>query len=117
MLVVTQASLVVFLLQDMLGESVPIRVVSTEDELVERLARARGPLTLVVDRKHPVVGPEAAPHLRALPAGSAVVWWGGSEYEQLRVLSALDEFVTLVSTAHELRLADLGELCRSLVEP
>lgn len=114
-LVATQASLVVFLLQDMLGESVEILPASGAAMLAERIERMTEPLLLLVDRKHPCVGMEVLRHLSKLPAGSSVIWWGGGSHESLRVESALTDHVSLVPTHDELRLADLGEMCRVIV--
>ncbi len=113
-LVATAASLVVFLLQDMLGEEVDILPVSSEGQLADRLRRATGPLLLLVDRQHAALG-DLRHHLSSLPAGSAVIWWGGSTAEQRGVEGALGGHVELVPTPEDLRLADLGELCRRLV--
>lgn len=114
--VATEASLVVFLLQDMLGDDVEILPVSSEAQLLDRLRRSIYPMLLVVDRKHACVGPEVLPGLRDLRPGSAVIWWGGPSHEQLRCESALGTDVSLISTDERMRLADLGELCDSLMK-
>lgn len=113
--VATEASLVVFLLQDMLGDDVEILPVSSEAQLIDRIKRSLHPILLVVDRKHACVGPEVLPALRALRPGSEVIWWGGPSHEQLRCESALGTDVALVPTFERMRLADLGELCGSLM--
>lgn len=114
-LVATKASLVVFLLQDMLGDDVEILPVSSEEDLVDRLQRMPRAVLLVVDRRHPCVGPSAAGKLEALIPGSQVVWWCGQPHEQTLVEGRLGAGCELVSTREDLPLADLGQLCQELL--
>ncbi|MCZ7686674.1 MAG: hypothetical protein M5U28_51165 [Sandaracinaceae bacterium] len=63
-IVVTSASLVVFLLADELGDDIDVVPVSTEADLVDRLQRfAERPLLVVVDRRHPAVEASVAEEL------------------------------------------------------
>ena len=116
-LVVTQASLVVFLLQDQLGDAVEVLPVSGEKELQDRLRRFCGrSLLVVIDRRHPCVGPSVA-HLlrRELEPTSPVIWWGADEAEMVVVEAALSGGPRLVRTSAEARLADLGSVCLSAI--
>src|SRR5690606_22820983 len=75
--VVSRASLVVFLLQDVLGESVDVMPATTPSGLCDRLRRSPGPVVVVVDRKHPCVDESVCALLaEELPKGSTVLWWG-----------------------------------------
>ncbi len=115
-LVVTGASLVVFLMGDVLGEHVEVVPVSSGGELRERLRRWAGsPLLVVVDRKHACVDTSVCDMLREhLDERSTVVWWGASGEERGAVTSALAGGPRAITC--DQRLADLGELCRRLVE-
>ena len=116
-LAVTQASLVVFLLQDQLGDSVEVLPIGDARHLEDRLRRFGGqPLLVVVDRRHPCVGPEVARLLRRLlePIG-CVIWWGAEADEQLLVEAELTGGPTFVPTSDSLQLADLGGVCLSAI--
>ena len=117
-LVLSQASLVVFLLQDVLDDDVNLIQLKSQDELENRLARMGAqPMLIVVDRRHPCVGPGACPILveRSSPT-STVVWWGADEAERAEVERRLEGGPRLVPAAHDLDLADLGLLCRGVIE-
>ena len=75
-LAVTRASVVVFLLSDMLGERAEVASVDSEHALVDWLRRLRGRSVLVViDRKHPVVGPDTCRVLVGLASPTSTVVW------------------------------------------
>lgn len=116
-LVVTQASLVVFLLQDQLNNAVEVLPVSGEKELKDRLRRFGGrSLLVVIDRRHPCVGPSVARMLRReLEPTSSVVWWGADQAEMLEVEAALSGGPRFIRTSDECRLADLGSVCLSAI--
>jgi len=118
-LVVTQASLVVFLLQDVFGDELEVLPVSGEKELGERLARFDGqPLLVVVDRRHPCVGPGVARRLRDhLSNISAVVWWGADVDEEREVEDRLAGGPRFITTGPDLQLADLGPVCLDAARP
>jgi hypothetical protein len=115
--VLTQASLVVFLLQDVLGDGVDVLPVSSLAELRDRLRRLAGQaLLVIVDRKHSCVDHHVAELLASeLDASSRVIWWGSSHREQEDVTVRLYGGPSLVPSDFDLSLADLGELCRSLL--
>lgn len=115
--VMTQASLVVFLLQDVLGDAIDVLPVSTPSELRDRLRRLAGQaLLVIVDRKHSSVDESVAELLaNELDRSSSVVWWGTSHREQEDVKVRLFGGPSLVPSDFNLSLADLGELCRSLL--
>lgn len=117
-LAVTKASIVVFLLQDMLGEGVEIHPVGSERALEDRLRRLGGsPSLIVIDRRHPCVGLEACRLLVGLaPRTSTVVWWGAQGPEQLEVEERLEGGPRVIPTHRDMELADLGELCRGVIE-
>lgn len=118
-LVVTNASLVVFLLGDMLGDR-PIEVVPTSrfGALREELRRRTGmPLLVVVDRKHPAVDVSVCTLLRdELDARSIVLWWGAPSAEQLMVSGLLAGGPRVITCEPTFGLPDLGELCRRLLD-
>ncbi len=117
-LVVTGASLVVFLLGDVIGEHVEVLAVSNEDDLRDWLRRSAGSsMMVVVDRKHPCVEPSVCELLRAeLSEQSTVVWWGAEPEEHVTVNGILAGGPRTITCDADLRLADLGELCRRLLE-
>ena len=114
-LVLTQASLVVFLLQDVLGDAVDVLPIDDRVTLRDRLRRYGGqPLLVVIDRKHPCEGPGVCDLLKAeLSAESTVVWGGAGGEEIDDVQRRLEGGPRLVPCAFDLALADLGELCRA----
>ena len=116
-LVVTSASLVVFLLADMLGDTVDVVAVSRHAELRDRLRRTGGaPLLVVIDRKHAGVDVSVCELLREeLDASSSVVWWGASTAERTMATAFLSGGPRLVACEPSVGLADLGELCRTLL--
>lgn len=118
LIVVTNASLVVFLLGDILGDGVDVVPVTNGADLRDRVHRFRDmPLLVVVDRKHPCVDTSVCDTLlRELDARSTVVWWAGDPAEQRLVTSLLAGGPKLVRCDPDLRLADLGALCRQLTE-
>ncbi|HEY8428839.1 MAG TPA: hypothetical protein VIL20_10710 [Sandaracinaceae bacterium] len=115
-LVVSSASLVVFLLGDMLGDGVDVVPVNSASDLADRLRRfGRSPLLVVVDRKHPCVDLSICTMLRrSLDVHSTVIWWTDDVDEQAQVSAELQGGPILVATEPDTRLADLGELCRRL---
>lgn len=115
-LVVSNASLVVFLLGDMLGDGVDVVPVGSAADLADRLRRfGEAPLLVVVDRKHPCVDTSICGLLaESLDVHSTVVWWTDDVDEQARVSALLSGGPILVATDPDTRLADLGELCRRL---
>lgn len=117
-LVVTKASVVVFLLQDVLGESVEVVPVGSERELEDRLRRLGGVVSLVVvDRRHAAVGPEACRLLVGhAPKETTVIWWGAQGPEQLDVEEQLQGGPRVIPTHRDMELADLGELCRYVID-
>lgn len=116
-LVVSRASLVVFLLQDMLGEDVEVLPISSGAELEDRLRRQASYASLiVVDRKHPCVDPEIAAVLKRHAPESTVVWWGAHGSEREDVEMRLYGGPKLIPTQADMDLADLGELCRGVIE-
>lgn len=114
-LVVTQASLVVFLLQDMIGDEIEVLPINSEAELKDRMPRAGEAALVVIDRKHPCVDLDSCSVLRKLSADSTVVWWGASPLEQETLHSLLSDGPRVVACDFDLRLADLGDLCRELL--
>lgn len=118
-IVATSASIVVFLLQDILGDDVELMPASSEDELVDRLRRSAGqPLLIVIDRRHPCVDTRVCSTLRRqLDDRSAVVWWSAPEDELREVDAELFGGPQLIPTESEATLADLGELCRNVLDP
>jgi hypothetical protein len=116
-LVLTRASLVVFLLQDVLGDAVEVMPLSTLAALKDRLRRlGPQPVLLVVDRKHPSVGPDACAELRGELSGeSTVVWWGAPSAEAEQVTHRMRGGPRLVACDFDLQLADLGALCKNLL--
>lgn len=117
-LAVTQASVVVFLLQDMLGDAVEVQSINSVGALEDRLRRIGGqPSLIVIDRRHPSVGPDVCRILVGLaPRTSTVIWWGAQGPEQLEVEERLDGGPRLIPTHRDMELADLGELCRGVIE-
>jgi len=118
-LVVSQASLVVFLLQDMLGPSIEVKSLTSESDLSDALRRgAARPTLVVVDRRHPCVGPGVCKLLgEHVPERSTVVWWAAQSDEQNDVEARMARATAqLITTAHDMDLADLGELCRGVVD-
>jgi hypothetical protein len=117
-LVVTNASLVVFLLGDMLGDAIDVVAVSRQAELRDRLRRMTGtPLLVVIDRKHAAVDVSVCAMLREeLDERSAVVWWGASSGERTMATAFLAGGPRLVACEPSVGLADLGELCRTLLD-
>lgn len=115
--VVTQASLVVFLLQDVLGDDVEVMPVGSAATLRDRLRRFGGqPLLIVVDRKHPCAGTGICELLaEELGSSSTVVWWGAHGAESETVERLLRGGPKLVPCAFDLQLADLGDVCRGLL--
>jgi hypothetical protein len=118
-IVVTNASLVVFLLGDTLGDGVDVVPVSNASDLCDRVRRFRGaPLLVVIDRKHPCVDASICEMLlRELDPRSTVVWWAAEPGEQELVAEQLCGGPMLVPAEHSLPLAELGDLCRRLTEP
>jgi len=118
-LVVSQASLVVFLLQDMLGAGIEVKSLTSETDLADALRRsAARPCVVVIDRRHPCVGPGACKVLgEHVPERSTIVWWASNAEEQRDVEQRLGAGAAhLITTAHDMDLADLGELCRGVVD-
>lgn len=117
-LAVTQASVVVFLLQDMLGDAVEVQSINSMAALEDRLRRIGAqPSLIVVDRRHPAVGPDACRILVGhTPRTATVIWWGAQGPEQLEVEERLDGGPRLIPTHRDMELADLGELCRGVIE-
>lgn len=117
-LVVTGASLVVFLLGDVVGENVEVVPVTSAGEVRDRLRRWAGtPLLVVVDRKHACVDASICPVLREqLGDRSTVVWWGAPSDEQTVVTSMLLGGPRAITCDADMRLADLGQLCARLLE-
>lgn len=117
--VVTNASLVVFLLGDMLGDAaVDVVPVSSHAELRQRLQRMSGtPLLVVIDRKHAAVDVTACALLREeLDPRSTVVWWGASAAERTMAAAFLAGGPRVIPCESGVGLADLGELCRQLID-
>lgn len=116
-LVVTQASLVVFLLQDVLGDEVEVMPIDDQATLRDRLRRLAGqPLLVVVDRKHPCAGPGVCELLgQELDASSTVVWWGAQGAELSRVERLLRNGPRVVPCPFDVQLVDLGGVCRRLL--
>lgn len=116
-LVVTNASLVVFLLADMLGDGVDVVPVSRHAELRERLRHTGGaPQLVVIDRKHAAVDVSVCALLREeLDGRSCVVWWGASAAERTMASAFLTGGPRLIPCEPTVGLADLGELCRTLL--
>jgi hypothetical protein len=114
-LVVTQASLVVFLLQDMIGNEVDVMPINSEAELRDRLPKHGESVLVVIDRKHPCVDLTACNTLRRLGQSSTVVWWGAPALEHDALMKNLADGPRVVACELDLRLADLGELCRELL--
>lgn len=118
-LVLTNASLVVFLLADALGDA-PVEVVpvSNRSELEDRLRRMAGrSLLVVVDRKHACVDVSVCSELRdELDPFSTVVWWGARGAERTMASAMLAGGPRMIACEADLGLADLGELCRRLVD-
>lgn len=119
-IVVSGASLVVFLLQDVLGEAIDVMPATTAPVLRDRLRRSPGPVVVVVDRKHPCVDESICELLaEELPKGSTVLWWGahGAEIEAVRqsLCPRPSEGPRLVPCALEMQLADVGDVCRALL--
>jgi hypothetical protein len=117
-LVVTSASLVVFLLGDMLGDSVDVVPVSRRTELRDRLRRTNGaPVLVVIDRKHAAVDVSVCELLRQeLDSSSSVVWWGASSAERTMATAFLAGGPRLLACEPSVGLADLGEVCRTLLD-
>ncbi|HJL16905.1 MAG TPA: hypothetical protein RMH99_14670 [Sandaracinaceae bacterium LLY-WYZ-13_1] len=117
-LVVTQASLVVFLLQDVVGEDLDVVPLSDEASLRDRIRRFGGEaLLVVVDRRHPCVGPGVSELLAdELGSESTVIWWGAHGAETEDVSRRLRGGPRLIGCEFDLELADLGRLCRSLLD-
>lgn len=117
-LVVTSASLVVFLLGDMLGEAVDVIPITREAELRERLHRMKNiPVLAVIDRKHPAVDVAICALLREeLDPRSTIVWWGASTAERTMATAFLAGGPRMIACETEVGLADLGELCRQLLD-
>ncbi len=115
-IVVTSASLVVFLLADELGDDIDVVPVSTEADLLDRLQRfAERPLLVVVDRRHPAVEAAVAEELASrLGARHSVVWWTDDEDEHQWVLQQLEGGPKVARFRRGMGLADLGRLCRRL---
>ncbi len=118
-LVVSQASLVVFLLQDVVGDAVDVLPVSNTPALRDRLRRMAGQsLLVVVDRKHPCVGPGVCNLLRTeLGPDSTVIWWGAHGAEREDITRRLRGGPQAITCEFDLRLSDLGELCQRLLQP
>ena len=116
-LVVTSASLVVFLLGDMLGDAVDVVAVSRHAELRDRLRRLSGtPVLVVIDRKHAAVDVSVCELLREeLEPSSTVVWWGASSGERAMATAFLSGGPRLLACEPSVGLADLGEVCRTLL--
>lgn len=117
-LVVSQASLVVFLLQDVVGDAVEVLPVSNTPDLRDRLRRMSGQaLLVVIDRKHPCVGPGVCNLLRTeLGPDSTVIWWGAHGAEREEVARRLRGGPQAIPCDFDLRLTDLGDLCQRLLE-
>lgn len=116
--VVTSASLVVFLLGDILGDDADVVPITDESKLRERLERTKGrPIVLVVDRKHPAVDLSICTLLREeLDPHSTVIWWGASPAERTMASAALAGGPRLIPCETEVGLADLAELCGRLLD-
>lgn len=116
-IVATSASIVVFLLQDILGD-MELMPASSPEELVDRLERSAGqPLLIVIDRRHPCVDTTVCSTLRRLlDDRSTVLWWGAPEDELHEVDTRLFGGPQLVSANLDATLTDLGELCRSALD-
>jgi hypothetical protein len=115
-IIATRASLVGFLLQDALGDYVRVHVVETQRALIDQLRALREPLLVVVDRRNACVDEQSCAVLgAALDPRSTVVWWGASEEERLRVRRGLAEGPRAIVCESELRLAELGGLCRNII--
>jgi hypothetical protein len=117
-IVVTQASLVVFLLQDVLSDSADVVAINTVAELSDRLRRLHGqPVLVVVDRKHACTDLSVCELLRVeLDSDSVVVWWGAPTSEQAEVSSLLRDGPRAIACQFDLRLSDLGDLCQRLLQ-
>ncbi len=117
-LVLTQASVVVFLLQDVLGDGAELIQLKSQKELENQLAGLGAPPRLIiVDRRHPCVGPGACPTLQERTSRtSTVVWWGADESERADVARRLEGGPRLIGPASDMDLADLGLLCRGVIE-
>ncbi len=115
-IVATNASLVVFLLGDMLGDAVDVVPVANAGDLEDRVVRFGGsPLLVVVDRKHACVDASVLDILsHELDQRSTIVWWAAEPDEQALVTARLQNGPVVVPTDPDLRLADLGQLCRNL---
>lgn len=117
-LAVTKASVVVFLLQDVLGDGVEVIPVGTERVLEDRLRRlgATAPL-IVVDRRHPAVDVDACRLLVGHASKeTTVIWWAADGAEQLEVEEQLSHGPRVIPTHRDMELADLGELCRYVID-
>lgn len=112
--VVTNASVVVFLLADVLGDAVDVLTVAPS-ELRGRLA-VDAPRLVIVDRRYPSVDTSICATLKRMPASGVVVWWAAEVAEQLTVGRLLRGGPRVVTTAPDLTLADLGALCRDLLD-
>ncbi|MCC6874597.1 MAG: hypothetical protein IT378_09860 [Sandaracinaceae bacterium] len=115
-LVASHASLVVFLLQDVLGSSVEVVGAASLASLRREIALRSGrPLLVIVDRRHPCVDVSAVEVFESLGEDSVVVWWSAMLAEQAKVRESLSSRVRLLVRDTDARLGDLGELCATLV--
>jgi len=117
-LVVSRASLVVFLLRDLLSDGAPVTQLQSLEALENHLRERRPQRALIiVDRRHPCVGVEAcATLLEHATKHSTVVWWGAQEAERGEVAARLTDGPALLAADLEMDLADLGVLCRRAME-
>lgn len=114
--VVTSASLVVFLLADELGDDIDVVPVATAGDLMDRARRfGDRPLLIVVDRRHPAVEASVCEDLaRALHPKHTVVWWTDDPDEHEWASRQLEGGPTVVRFRRGMGLADLARLCRRL---
>ena len=114
-LVATRASLVVFLLQDVLGDEVDVFPIADETVLTKRLALEPTTGLIVVDRKHSCLETSACSLLRKLDPRATVMWWGGTSTEVQEVTRQLAGGPNLHAFAEDASLADLSDMVRALM--
>ena len=115
--VATAASLVVFLLQDVLGDTVEVFPAGDLSVLEDRIRRSPAQrLLVIIDRKHPCVDRGVTSLLtRELGEDSTVIWWGAPGSESRLVGEDLRGGPRVIPCGFDTSLADLSDICRTLL--
>ena len=112
-LVLTEAALVVIMLQDRLGSFAEVVRVRCRDDLEDQLtALTDAPAVVIVDRRHPRQGPAAGSVLAAhCRKTCTIVWWGGGSVD-----TVLEDGPRFVSIPAGTGIATLAAICRGVSE-